>query len=206
MPGPDLKTQLLLVRHGETDWNKLRMLQGATDIPLNAAGKMQAKVIRDTLSERAIDRVVSLPLRRAYETAKIIATPHNIEVEQDPGLRERSYGVFEGRHTSVFDEVRQILAGLPPEQRRIYQHKDEETEAIVLDRLMAALRKIVQTSLGKTVVGVSHGSALGMLLRDQFDRGGLKSPHLTNTAVLHIESDGNTFELKAMHGVKDKNE
>ncbi len=204
MPSPDLKTQLFLVRHGETDWNNLRMLQGATDIPLNATGRMQAEVIRDILRVRAIDRVVSSPLKRAHETAEIIAQPYGLKVEIENGLIERSYGEFEGRHTSSFDEVRQLLAVLPPDQRRVYQHKDEETEAIVLDRLMAALRRIAQTSIGKTVVGVSHGSALGMLLRDQFDRGGLKSPHLTNTAVLHIESDGNSFTLKSMRGVADK--
>jgi broad specificity phosphatase PhoE len=204
MPSPDLKTQLFLVRHGETDWNNLRMLQGATDIPLNATGRKQAEVIRDTLRVRAIDRVVSSPLKRAHETAEIIAQPYGLKVEIENGLIERSYGEFEGRHTSSFDEVRQLLAVLPPDQRRVYQHKDEETEAIVLDRLMAALRRIAQTSIGKTVVGVSHGSALGMLLRDQFDRGGLKNPHLTNTAVLHIESDGNSFTLKSMRGVADK--
>jgi broad specificity phosphatase PhoE len=206
MTRPDVSAQIYLVRHGETDWNKLRQLQGSTDIPLNETGRQQAVEIRERLGLSQVFRIVSSPLKRARETAEIIAQPYGLNVETENGLSERSYGVFEGRHTSIFDEVRQILAGLPPEQRRIYQHVDEETEAIVLDRLMAALREIAQTSLGKTVVGVSHGSALGMLLRDQFDRGGLKSPHLTNTAVLHIESDGNTFELKAMHGVKDKNE
>ncbi len=204
MTRPDQVAHLYIVRHGETDWNNLRILQGATDIPLNETGRMQAEVIRDTLRVRVIDRVVSSPLSRAYETARIIAAPHKIEVEQDSGLIERSYGVYEGQPSSSFNKVRQILAELPPEQRRVYQHRDEETEAIVLDRLMASLRRIAQTSLGQTVVGVSHGSALGMLLRDQFDRGGLKNPHLTNTAVLHIESDGDSFTLESMRGVADK--
>jgi broad specificity phosphatase PhoE len=204
MTRPDVSAQIYLVRHGETEWNKLRRLQGATDVPLNQTGRNQAAELTKRLDLSQIARIVSSPLKRAHETAEIIAQPYGLKVEIENGLIERSYGSFEGKHTSIFDEVRQLLAGLPPDQRRIYQHLDEETEAIVLDRLMATLRRIAQTSLGQTVVGVSHGSALGMLLRDQFDRGGLKNPHLTNTAILHIESDGDSFTLKSMRGVADK--
>jgi broad specificity phosphatase PhoE len=206
MTRPDQLAQLYLVRHGQTTWNKERKLQGATDIPLDEEGRKQAHNIRKTLGLERIDRVVSSPLSRAYETAEIIASQYNVGVAIEHGLKERSYGEYEGQLTSSFDEVRRILATLPPDLRRVYQHKDEETEAIVLDRLIASLKGIAQSSLGQIVVAVSHGSAMGMLLRTQFGSGGMESPHLTNTAFLHIASDGDTLTLKQMHGVKDRYE
>lgn len=204
MPSPDVKTQILLVRHGQTPWNQERRLQGATDIPLNELGRQQAEVLRQSLCSVSIDRVYSSPLSRAQETARIIAEGYNVPVEIEPGLRERSYGTYEGQHTSVFDEVRQILKRLSPEERSRYRHADEETEEDVMGRFLPALKRMAVRSVGQNVLAVSHGSAMGMLLRTQFGGGGMKSPYLTNTAVLHIESDGNSFVLKDMRGVEDK--
>jgi uncharacterized phosphatase len=66
-------TLLYLVRHGETDWNRARRIQGATDIPLNDLGRAQAAEAGDLLSRRSFDRVVASPLSRAAETGSIIA-------------------------------------------------------------------------------------------------------------------------------------
>lgn len=100
-------TTLILVRHGETDWNRDRRIQGSTDIPLNDTGRAQARdaatALRDTLELPTF--VVSSDLSRARETAEIIAaeldlpTPH-----QYPQLRERSYGIAEGMRIEEYFE------------------------------------------------------------------------------------------------------
>ena len=97
-------TTLLLVRHGETDWNAARRIQGSTDIPLNDTGRAQARATATGLAERMAEQyggvrpiVVSSDLSRAHETAQIIAAELGTDVAHAyPQLRERSYGVAEG--------------------------------------------------------------------------------------------------------------
>lgn len=85
-----------LLRHGETDWNREGRFQGHTNTPLNARGVAQAVAARQALSNLGIRRVVSSDLMRAHHTALILGAALGLPVEQDPALRERSYGIFEG--------------------------------------------------------------------------------------------------------------
>ena len=94
-------TQLTLIRHGETDWNRTQRIQGSTDIPLNDTGRAQARdagiALRDRLDVDAPLVIVSSDLSRARETAEIIATELGLEVAGlYPDLRERGYGEAEG--------------------------------------------------------------------------------------------------------------
>jgi broad specificity phosphatase PhoE len=93
-------TALTLIRHGETDWNRARRIQGSTDIPLNDTGRDQARAAAAALRARATDvpvTVVSSDLSRARETAEIIAAELGVAGPRlYPGLRERSYGEAEG--------------------------------------------------------------------------------------------------------------
>ncbi|HEY9307870.1 MAG TPA: histidine phosphatase family protein [Microbacterium sp.] len=106
-------TALTLIRHGETDWNRDRRIQGATDIPLNDTGRAQARATATVLRERldGADRradavpatIVSSDLARARETAEIIATELGLAAPQTyRGLRERSYGEAEGIDVEEF--------------------------------------------------------------------------------------------------------
>lgn len=93
-------TALTLIRHGETDWNRARRIQGSTDIPLNDTGREQARAAAAALRARGSDvpvTVVSSDLSRARETAEIIAAELGVAAPRVyPGLRERSYGEAEG--------------------------------------------------------------------------------------------------------------
>ncbi|WP_209560889.1 histidine phosphatase family protein [Frigoribacterium sp. PvP032] len=90
-------TLLYLVRHGETDWNRARRIQGATDIPLNDLGRSQAAEAGDLLARRSFDRVVASPLSRAAETGSIIAARLGLPAPQlVPAVAERRYGDAEG--------------------------------------------------------------------------------------------------------------
>lgn len=102
-------TALTLIRHGETDWNRDRRIQGATDIPLNDTGRAQARataaLLRDRLDLGLPVSIVSSDLRRARETAEIIATELGIAAPRAyRGLRERSYGEAEGVGIDEFRE------------------------------------------------------------------------------------------------------
>jgi probable phosphoglycerate mutase len=88
---------LHLVRHGETDWNAEGRMQGSVDIPLNATGLGQAEAAADALADRPIATVIASDLSRARSTAAAIAARHGLEVVTDPRLRERDFGVVEGK-------------------------------------------------------------------------------------------------------------
>ena len=89
-------TTLLLVRHGETDWNAEGRLQGHTDTPLNDYGRRQAAALGEDLAGDGIDAVYSSDLARARETAEIVAGRLGLPVVLEPGLREKNWGSWEG--------------------------------------------------------------------------------------------------------------
>lgn len=94
------RTPFWFLRHGETDWNAQNLSQGNVDIPLNPTGLAQARVAADRLRNRGIAAIVSSPLSRAYDTARITADLLGLEVSIDEGLREVSFGVQEGKPMS----------------------------------------------------------------------------------------------------------
>jgi uncharacterized phosphatase len=148
-------TRIALVRHGQTDWNRSRRIQGATDIPLNDVGRRQARDAAEALAGGDWDAVYSSPLSRAAETGSIIASrlglPEPLAVE---GLAERRYGLAEGL-TGI--EVRERFAGAPVPGR-------ESTES-VLARALAALDDLAERHPDGGLVVVSHGGVIGALVR-----------------------------------------
>lgn len=89
--------KLYLLRHGETDWNKEWRLQGSVDIPLNEKGVAQAQDAALRYKDLSFDVVISSPLQRALNTARIIAEPHGLTVQTDDRLREICFGDLEGK-------------------------------------------------------------------------------------------------------------
>ena len=89
-------TRILLVRHGETDWNASGRIQGHSDTPLNAAGRQQAQRAAQRLAPEPVRALYSSDLARAFETATIIGEPLGLTVVTSPRLRERQYGAWEG--------------------------------------------------------------------------------------------------------------
>ena len=109
--------EILLIRHGETDWNAERRLQGHLDIPLNAHGERQAAALGQTLLDEPLDAIIASDLRRAWQTAEAIAAPRGMTVSIDPGLRERCFGAFEGLR---YDEINSVY----PEAYAAWQARD----------------------------------------------------------------------------------
>ena len=96
---------LLLIRHGETDWNASGRLQGHTDRPLNDYGRRQARELADRLSDDAIAAIYASDLSRAKETAEIVGARLGLPVVVDADLRERNWGSWEGLTPSERDAV-----------------------------------------------------------------------------------------------------
>jgi broad specificity phosphatase PhoE len=150
-----MATRIILVRHGETDWNAERRWQGHSDRPLNEAGRRQAEELAARLDGAPIDAVYSSDLLRAHETARLLAEPRGLEVVVVPGLRERRFGSWEGLQDV---EVERRFPGVhgPP---------DGETRQEMTRRVLESLETIAAANPGRTVLVVSHGGPIKALLR-----------------------------------------
>ena len=148
-------TLLYLVRHGETDWNRARRIQGSTDIPLNDTGREQAAATGRLLATRRWDAVVASPLSRAFETASIIAgelglgTPDTLDA-----IVERHYGEAEGLN---YDQIDARFPGDTPVPGR-------ETRNQVAERVVPALIALAERHPGESLVVVSHGGVIRSVL------------------------------------------
>lgn len=169
---------ILLARHGETDWNIAKRVQGTTDIPLNENGKKQARLLYESLEKEKIKlcRVYSSRQERALETARIVSSGYQIPVEVIPGLEEMNYGLFEG-HT--WEEI-EIL--YPDEfmkwqsDKRYNKTPGGESYQDLLERLFSALGQIMKETKedidsGRYVLVLTHGAVIMSLLtlRDGLD-------------------------------------
>jgi probable phosphoglycerate mutase len=151
-------TVLLLVRHGETDWNRDRRFQGHADPPLNENGRAQARELAGRLAGEAIAAVHASPLRRAWETAEIVAGANGLELTADEGLREVDLGSWSGLTRA------DVEARFPEGYRRwlAYGHgwDDGESYAELGDRVTRALVRIAAHHDGRPVLIVTHGGPI----------------------------------------------
>jgi uncharacterized phosphatase len=148
-------TSLYLVRHGETDWNAQRRIQGSTDIPLNATGRAQAATTGRLLARRQWDGIYSSPLSRAFETASIIATEVGLDRPSTiDEIVERNYGAAEGLNWVEIDE--QFPGNTPVPGR--------ETHPEVADRVIPALTALAQSRPGTALLVVTHGGVIRSVL------------------------------------------
>jgi broad specificity phosphatase PhoE len=144
-----MPTTILLVRHGETDWNLEGRVQGQTDRPLNETGRRQATELAAALADEPVDAVYSSDLVRAHETARIIAERKGLGVTVIPELREKDFGTWEG----LSDH--EVLLRFPEARGRPWG--DGESNDDVARRVIGALRRIADSHPGGRVLVVAHG-------------------------------------------------
>ncbi|MBT2512986.1 histidine phosphatase family protein [Arthrobacter sp. ISL-30] len=148
-------TTFALIRHGQTDWNAQRRLQGSTDIPLNDVGRGQARDAVAVLSRYDWDAIVSSPLSRAAETADLIAAGLGLDVARRvPELSERSFGPAEGLQAGPELDALRIPGG--------FRGAESEDEAAC--RGLAALDALAEEFRGGRVLVVAHGTLLRVSL------------------------------------------
>jgi probable phosphoglycerate mutase len=174
------------VRHGETEWNRVRRIQGVSDIPLNDTGRAQAAALGDILVGHNFDLIVSSPLSRADETARIIAQrlgmPAPITV---PDLIERNYGEAEGSSGADLDRR------YPP-GTHIPGREDRE---VVTQRAVRVLHDMAIRHPHADIVAVAHGAVIRSVV--DYAAPGLHKEPITNCSVHSFSLVAGTLELVA---------
>ena len=145
------------MRHGETAWNAAKRVQGQADVPLNRAGRRQARAAAHRLDDVDLVAVYSSDLSRALDTAHPIAQRHGLEVATDPAFREVDQGDWEGLTN---DEVRARWPELWGPARHFSQRPGGETPEQVLKRALEGLARVVEHYPSGAVVVVSHGGTI----------------------------------------------
>ena len=158
-----METRLYLVRHGETDWNRDRRLQGTIDVPLNSTGVAQARRLTAYFSRIRVASIVSSPLARASTTAAIVAEACACPLATDARLREIDHGSWSGR------TLRDIARGVPSLVRderllpEAFAISRGEPLSAVYRRASEALADLLDAHGGQSVVVVGHGVTLAAM-------------------------------------------
>jgi len=158
-------TRICLVRHGETEWNAERRIQGQIDIGLNAAGLRQAQAAGRWLKAAGISALYASDLKRAWATGLAIGQAVGVQPVPVPELRERRYGIFEGL-TYAEAETRYPDGYAAFEGRNAdYAFEHGESLKVMYERVTGKLKELAQRHLGESIVVVVHGGVLDVINR-----------------------------------------
>ena len=193
---------LILVRHGQTDWNVQRRYQGQTDAQLNAVGKRQAEQIAARLANTAIDTIYASDLQRAWETATIIAQKLALTPISEPRLREIKFGIIEGL---TFDEAQarypEMIAAWLADRNQ--PPTGGETLTAFSERIYAMLDHLRHNHDGETVLLVAHGGPLLEMIRTllRMPAAGRWYFKLDNASITQIILHDNTPVLQHLNDI-----
>lgn len=183
---------LCIVRHGETDWNRLGRFQGREDIELNENGRAQASLIAEYLSGFQWDVIITSPLKRAYATAEIIGKKLEITaIVEDRAFVERDFGNGSGL-------TLQQMKSAYPDGVIPGRESDESLEK----RVFQGLRSVADTYRERRIVMVAHGAVINTLLR-VVSAGSLDLGETTikNACINILEHEGSDWQIKVHNSV-----
>lgn len=188
----DTLARFILIRHGETIWNRQRKYQGQSDVPLTDEGRLQARTLSERLKNEKIDVIYASDLCRTMETAEILAKYHGRKVVPAPLMRELSFGIWEGM---TYDE---IIQKWPQEYKKWqadpYNKKppDGETLSELCERVSKFLMETAKKHPDSRILVVSHAGPIRAILSVLLN---LKQDFfwkfkISNTSLTVIEYDG----------------
>ena len=190
-------TRILAIRHGETLWNVDSRIQGHLDIGLNDTGRWQAERLGLALKDEPIAAIYASNLSRAYDTALAVSRHTGVPVQAEPGLRERSFGEFEGR---TFAEIETEL----PEHAKRWRQRDPaftpaggESLLMLEARVLSVAGRLAAQHPGEQIALFAHGGVMDILYRAA-TRLDLQAPRtwaLGNTAVNRLLWSPEGFSL-----------
>ncbi len=192
-------TTFLILRHGETLWNRAGRLQGWQNSALSDAGRAQAAALAARLAGERVDAIVASDLGRTRETAVPIAARLGLPLALDAGLRERCYGELEGLTWPEIERTR------PRDYRRLvardpdYLAPGGESGTQFHDRVVSALVHLARRHEGRSVAVVTHGGVLGIVYRHAKDIA-LEMPRTfaaPNAAVNRVRISGRRWHIDA---------
>lgn len=196
---------LHLIRHGQTDWNAEKRLQGHVDIPLNEIGKAEAQLVAKEFKDHSLSAIYSSPLQRAHGTAQIINQHHQHEIKTHDALKEATYGSMEGLKIDEYrSKCREVLPTfhLLPLRELLHFKLVPEAESYfeVYQRVKPVLDEIIHNHLGEEVLIVSHGKLIGaviaMLEQD------VKGIQILNTGCLTLLGDRSKIVIQNHKRIK----
>ena len=156
--------RLLLIRHGETDWNAASRFQGQYDVPLNPRGRRQAAALARRLASETIQALYASNLQRAWETAQPIAAGSGLAATPEPRWREMSFGAWEGlTYSEIEQRDRDALLAWQADPSRAPPPQGETLDQVV-NRVREAYDDLLRRHSGHTVALVAHGGPLRLLL------------------------------------------
>jgi len=209
MPKPKACT-LYIVRHGQTEWNLRRKIQGHADSPLTKEGVSNLRKLGDSLKKVQFAAVFSSDSQRAKRSADIITLEKNIAITTSKLLREKSYGKYEGiefadfqkklkKHLEHYQELK------TDQQRMSFKYPDIESDETAVARFITFLREISIGYPGKNVLVVTHGGPIKILLihlgfatYEQFPSTVLA---IGNSALVKLSCDGVDFKILQTVGI-----
>ena len=194
-------TQIILVRHGQTPWNKDKIFRGSRDIPLNDQGREEARLAGEWLKGETIHAAYASPLSRARDTAHAIARHHSLPVADLPGLTDLFYGDWEGMPLT---EVKVTYADLYRQWETApatVRFPGGETLDEVRDRAMEAVETVVQRHPGQVVLLAAHRAVNKVLIAAFI---GLDNSHFwrigqDTTAINRFHRVGDTWHIMGLN-------
>jgi probable phosphoglycerate mutase len=159
-------TRFCIVRHGETDWNAEKRLQGQIDISLNTVGQAQAVALRTHLKKTPVFAAVySSDLARAWHTAKIATADMDLAVSPAPSFRERHYGTHQGLTSAEAAHAYPAMYHLHQARDLHYAYDTGESLAAFAARIQTGLSTLAEQHRGQAVLIFTHGGVLDIIYR-----------------------------------------
>ena len=193
-----------IVRHGQTDWNVEKRIQGSLGSNLTEIGISQAKSTALLLKEIHIDAIFASPASRAQQTAKLLLLERKLEVLTAELLRERSFGPYEGKFISELKEHDEIIEKLSDAAKFTFKfHPQMESDEDVASRFITFLRETAVGYPGKTIALVTHSGTMRSLLIHLGFGTYKQLPYgcIANSSYIALESDGVDFFIKETKGI-----
>jgi len=157
-----MATKLILIRHGQTEWNLKKRYCGFIDIPLNEQGRKQAKLLSARLKRELVDKVYCSDRKRAMQTARIVFK--GVKIEEDPALREIHFGIIEGlTHDEALKRYPEVYSRWLKNPYSVTIPGGESMQGFK-KRIVKALKKIIAGYKDKTVAVVCHGGAISVFI------------------------------------------
>ena len=196
--------KIIIIRHGETDYNRERRIQGWIDVPLNAVGHAQAKQVAQLITKHKVDALYSSDLERAHQTARHIAAVVGVEVKLAPELRERDMGIFAGWAWEIEpDEVKEKLwvefeSARDSGVRAWKKHKGESIGDMA-DRIAKFVKVVHAQHANQNVAIVTHGGAINRIL-EHYGIKDVKEGYrtLTNASLTILTKKGGGYILEEL--------
>lgn len=190
-------TELIVIRHGETDWNREQRFQGQIDVPLNATGHLQAQRLAQALAGERFDALLSSDLQRARQTVQPLEQALARSALPQAGWREQSFGLLEGLDVPTIKSRHPELWAHWLRHDADYALPEGESVRQFHARVLAALRALAQEHEGRRLLVVTHGGVLDMLWRTAhgLSLSGPRECAIPNTGINRLRWRGGKLDI-----------